>query len=575
VPPITGHEGLAVSVCICTRNRPGELERALRSVERSSVPVHEVVVSDDSTDDLSRGMVEREFPGVRWVAGPRVGLGANRNRALEQATGTHVLFVDDDVELGEDFVAAIRARWQSLDPARRPRTILAGTESQDGRAFLPNEQDFLGFQSRPYRPGEPMRTVVINGTVFPRGVFDQVRFDPQLVYGYDEVDLTTRAVAAGFVIESCPDAVNRHFPSLVNRDYYAPYVDASRLYVTAKRRARTEGRPWAARAFLAVASLHVVASAVRRDGLRGPCRAARTLRIAVGYRRATRNGATGAAGHRLLPLALAARGRALRPLLRGIPGERALAAALMAPSVRPAVRFVLREVAHRTGPRVYRLGGTDLRFVFRHRSADLDTFAEVFGHRDYEVPGEIRARLTALERAPRIVDLGSNAGFFAVFLLAQLGRRGEIVAFEPDPVTFEVLRRCADLNPTAARWELHRAAAASRDGALAFVADGTPSARIAIPGEHRATIEVPAVDAFPHLAAADLVKIDIEGGEWDILDDDRLAGIAPAALVLEHHPRPDGEDARAAAAARLERVGFRVIEGRDAGHGHGLLWAVR
>jgi GT2 family glycosyltransferase len=278
-------EGFALSVCICTRNRPEELSRALRSIGTSTLAVHEVVVSDDSTDAASQELTEQQFPSVRWVQGPQIGLGANRNRALECVTGTHVLFIDDDVELGPDFAATVSERWTALPPAVRDTTILAGTESQQGRVFRPNEQGFLGFQSRPYRPGEPLRTIVINGTVFPRRVFDRVRFDPQLVYGYDEVDFTTRAVQAGYRIEPCFDAVNAHFPSPVNRDYYAPHIDASRLYVTAKRRARTEGRPLAALGFLAVASAHVLASAVRRQGLAGSRAAGRTLSIAWRYRR--------------------------------------------------------------------------------------------------------------------------------------------------------------------------------------------------------------------------------------------------------------------------------------------------
>jgi GT2 family glycosyltransferase len=272
-------------VCICTRNRPDDLRTALESVIRSSTPVDQVVVSDDSTDGASRAVVESEFPSVKWVEGPRVGLGANRNRALEHATASHVLFIDDDVQLGEHFVAAMRRRWEALPEPERPKAILGGAEDNRGRLITPSDQSFLGFQNRQYRPGEPINTVVINACVFPRRLFDEISFDPQLVYGYDEVDVTTQAVARGYRIVPCYDIVNLHFPSPVNRDYYRSHTEASRLYVTAKRRGDTEGRPWAARAFLAVASLHVLVSATRRDRLQGPRRALHTLRLALAYRR--------------------------------------------------------------------------------------------------------------------------------------------------------------------------------------------------------------------------------------------------------------------------------------------------
>ena len=51
----------------------------------------------------------------------------------------------------------------------------------------------------------------------------------------------------------------------------------------------------------------------------------------------------------------------------------------------------------------------------------------------------------------------------------------------------------------------------------------------------------PRVDVFPYLAAADLVKIDIEGSEWEILADARFAGIAARVLVLEYHPQGSSE----------------------------------
>ena len=277
--------GMTLSVCICTRNRPDDLRKALESVARSSEPVDEVVVSDDSTDERTRTLVTQDFPTVRWIEGPRVGLGANRNRALEHATSSHVLFIDDDVQIGEDFVASMRGRWEALPEAERPRAIMAGAEENRGRLITPNEQSYLGFQKRRYELGEELYTVVINASVFPRALFERVGFDPQLVYGYDEVDVTTQAVALGYRIVPCFDVVNLHFPSPVNRDYYRPHTEASRLYVTAKRRGETEGRPWSARAYLAAASLHVLVSAVRRDKLRGPSRAVHTLRLAMAYRR--------------------------------------------------------------------------------------------------------------------------------------------------------------------------------------------------------------------------------------------------------------------------------------------------
>ena len=40
---------------------------------------------------------------------------------------------------------------------------------------------------------------------------------------------------------------------------------------------------------------------------------------------------------------------------------------------------------------------------------------------------------------------------------------------------------------------------------------------------------------FPHLHDADLLKIDIEGGEWPLLTDARFGELKVPAIVLEYH----------------------------------------
>lgn len=50
-------------------------------------------------------------------------------------------------------------------------------------------------------------------------------------------------------------------------------------------------------------------------------------------------------------------------------------------------------------------------------------------------------------------------------------------------------------------------------------------------------MSVAAADVLPYLADTDLVKMDIEGGEWEILADPRLGARLHQALVLGHHGR--------------------------------------
>jgi GT2 family glycosyltransferase len=272
-----------LSVCICTRDRPDDLTKALRSVGESSRPIFQVIVSDDSTDGRTQACVRSSFPWVDFVEGPRRGLSANRNAALAAVRGSHVLFIDDDAVLGTDFLAHIEATLAGIPAKKRDRTIACGIERKYGELVFANDQTFLGHQRRVYREDDERHTIVINATVFPVALFRQVGFDTNLIYGYEEVDIATRAVSVGYPIVLCPEAINDHFPSAVNRDLYQSHVEASRLYVTWKRYAVTQRAYGRAVLFTIFAPAHLVASRLRAEGAGGVRSAFTTVAQAAGH----------------------------------------------------------------------------------------------------------------------------------------------------------------------------------------------------------------------------------------------------------------------------------------------------
>lgn len=96
-----GPERFAVSVVIRTKDRPDSLGRALRSVAAQTLLPAEVVVVNDGGADPSpvlAGFSDR-FP-VALVGFPAsIGRSRAAQAGLEAATGTHVLFLDDDDDL--------------------------------------------------------------------------------------------------------------------------------------------------------------------------------------------------------------------------------------------------------------------------------------------------------------------------------------------------------------------------------------------------------------------------------------------------------------------------------------------
>lgn len=173
----------SLSVALVTRNRPGSLERSLDSWRRQTVAPDEIVVSDDSDDNLaarSESIATRH--GCRYVRGPRRGLYANRNHASLACTGTHILSADDDHTHPVDYVAVIEELIAS-DPARV--WIFGERWPGDSTSAIscPPELDRSGCGRAPMDPDQ-CAAIADGATVYPRGVFDSgLRYDETFGFG--------------------------------------------------------------------------------------------------------------------------------------------------------------------------------------------------------------------------------------------------------------------------------------------------------------------------------------------------------------------------------------------------------
>ena len=189
--------------------------------------------------------------------------------------------------------------------------------------------------------------------------------------------------------------------------------------------------------------------------------------------------------------------------------------------VRPSISFIANQMrSNHVG--WYRLRGPGLTVALRHRSRDVAILNEVFGgtggFNGYNPPPELAAELDRLE-SPRILDLGANIGLFGLYALSRWPA-SRITAYEPDADSAGLLGATVEANGLRDRWQIHRVACSNRAGTIPFASGLFSDARIAEPGEP-GTIEVDVINLFAEDLAVDLLKIDIEGGEWPILLDDR------------------------------------------------------
>jgi FkbM family methyltransferase len=268
----------------------------------------------------------------------------------------------------------------------------------------------------------------------------------------------------------------------------------------------------------------------------------------------------------------AAQAPPLRGFLKRPAVERVVSVFLRSSTVRGSSRFVLRELPRRRVLARYRLRDGDFDVLIRHGTADVATLDEVFYRREYDFPTPVRRGLDSTGAPLSVVDLGANIGLFDLWVLGHFPD-AQIVAVEPDPANLDVIRRCLTLNDRTGRWRLMEAAASNREGSASFTAGGASLSRIEAEGGN---LTVRTIDIFPYLERADLIKIDIEGGEWAILTDPRFRELAPRGLVLEYHPHlaPDGDPAELARSL-VAGAGLHVEPASQFGPGHGMLWAWR
>lgn len=150
--------------------------------------------------------------------------------------------------------------------------------------------------------------------------------------------------------------------------------------------------------------------------------------------------------------------------------------------------------------------------------------------------GEIY-RFQSKNASPLILDCGANVGLSVIYF-KHLYPGARILAFEPDPTVFKALVK------NVASFELqdvtlYQKAVWDRETTVMFDSDGSVGGRISDERFTNNSIEVSTVRLRDWLETPiDMLKIDIEGAEYEVLMDcrDRLMDIDY--LFIEYHGKP-------------------------------------
>lgn len=204
----------SVSVLVATRNRPELLARCIESVLVQDMPLREILVYDDASDPPieSSHLPDSSAVPLRVLRSDSPsGVVVARNTLMREAQGTILLLIDDDARLvGMDTDRALRDAF--ADPQIG---IVAGRLYEDHEG---HRKDLVPFAKKDRFEGrldhQGLCSYYLGGLHAVRADILPLTggYEPALVFGEEELDLSYRTVAAGYHILYTPRLLAHHTP---------------------------------------------------------------------------------------------------------------------------------------------------------------------------------------------------------------------------------------------------------------------------------------------------------------------------------------------------------------------------
>jgi GT2 family glycosyltransferase len=259
---------MQLAACITTRNRPQALDTCLSALWGSTVKPDFVIVSDDSLDYETQQknlQIVQCYPSTTYKLGPR------KVNAVSDCDW--VMFVDDDICVEPDFIAQALEAYAQLPEQERDLIILTGvSRDQFDREAHPGKLNFRGYFCASRIP----EAVVIHAAVFPLSLFREEQWDENIFFGYEDAELSLRALKRGYRILSMPELRVKDtggqsgtliVRSKSNLTEYELYIEAARLYVGVKRYKYLFPNALKLASFISIYFIHMIFYLLKRRSL--------------------------------------------------------------------------------------------------------------------------------------------------------------------------------------------------------------------------------------------------------------------------------------------------------------------
>ena len=235
--------GPSITVAICSKDRWEWVGRLLDSIDavRDDAPLDVLVIENAPSSPRMREVCEARS-GVRYVAEPLVGLDFARNRAIAEARGEVVAFLDDDVIVDRAWLRGLRRAWaENPDVGCVTGLVLPMKLETEAQILFERAGGFRrGFQPLRHTgeaPGDPLHPCgagkfgaganmsVRRDLVRRLGGFDEALDTGRPLPGGGDLDIFYRVLRAGAPLvyepQACVYHEHRREMSVLGRQYHS------------------------------------------------------------------------------------------------------------------------------------------------------------------------------------------------------------------------------------------------------------------------------------------------------------------------------------------------------------------
>ena len=211
-----------ICVCVCTFKRREFLRRLLSNLERQRTEElfdYSVVIVDNDEAESAREIVDcfvrQAKISCSYCVEPEQNIALARNKAIENANGDFIAFIDDDEFPGEQWLLTLYKALNRYKSDGVLGPVLPSFEKEPPKWVLTGR-----FFDRPTHPtGHVLawKHTRTGNALLRRSVFkkDHMWFDPAFGSGGEDRDLFRRKIEEGFIFVWCNEApVSETVPSI-------------------------------------------------------------------------------------------------------------------------------------------------------------------------------------------------------------------------------------------------------------------------------------------------------------------------------------------------------------------------